>query len=409
MVRPTAGRSPLLGEPVTPGHPGGVGPGRLPRRDPGRISGAHRAGEPAAPGAPAPRRPAAGRGRRRHRPRSRSRRTPTAAPAPSHSATPSGSAWPRRSCTAGAAHPRRARQRPRPGRRGRDPRAPAGARASRVLCPATCWARSPGWRPGSASSTRAGWYGNSTPTVVRRRCPWPPATFPPRSRSSGRPRAYEPRPDDDGLVLDEARAVAAPDAVAAAPGRAGCPPTRLVVEDEDLRAYFLRTGRRRRCMRRRGAEAAKLRRSRLPWSPPSAFTLAALVGGLFMFIAQDPDRARSLGLVGAKAQLAGDADWPGYLALLAQAVAVGGLLIFGMVFIWIFGREFTDHTAQGPARPARPRASRSSPRSSPSPPHGACAAAWTGLLGLLRRRAPPARLVGRRRGPGRPDAGGGRR
>jgi ABC-2 type transport system permease protein len=94
-------------------------------------------------------------------------------------------------------------------------------------------------------------------------------------------------------------------------------------------------------------EAVKGLRSRLPWVTVLAFTVAAGVGGLFMFILQDPQRARSLGLLGAKAQLtSGTADWPTYLALLAQTTAVGGLVVFGLVTIWVFGREFSDHTAK---------------------------------------------------------------
>jgi ABC-2 type transport system permease protein len=94
-------------------------------------------------------------------------------------------------------------------------------------------------------------------------------------------------------------------------------------------------------------EARKARRSRLPGLTAVAFLIAAAVGGLFMFILADPDRARSLGLLGAKAQLAGGvADWPGYFALLAQTTAVGGALIFGIILIWIFGREFSDRTAK---------------------------------------------------------------
>jgi ABC-2 type transport system permease protein len=93
------------------------------------------------------------------------------------------------------------------------------------------------------------------------------------------------------------------------------------------------------------AETLKARRSRLPVVSALAFTLAVGVGGLFMFILQDPARARSLGLLGAKAQLTtGTADWPGYFALLAQITAVGGLGIFGLIVIWTFGREFSDHT-----------------------------------------------------------------
>jgi ABC-2 type transport system permease protein len=94
------------------------------------------------------------------------------------------------------------------------------------------------------------------------------------------------------------------------------------------------------------AELLKVRRSRLPWITALAFTIAALVCGMFMFILADPVRARAFGLLGGKAQLSGaSADWPGYLALLAQAVAVGGLGIYGLIAVWLFGREFSDHTA----------------------------------------------------------------
>lgn len=95
------------------------------------------------------------------------------------------------------------------------------------------------------------------------------------------------------------------------------------------------------------AELLKVRRSRVPWVTFVAFTVAGFVGGFFMFILQNPDRARSLGLLGAKAQLAGGtADWAGCFALTAQIAAVGGLLVFGPVVIWLFGREFSDRTAK---------------------------------------------------------------
>ena len=51
-------------------------------------------------------------------------------------------------------------------------------------------------------------------------------------------------------------------------------------------------------------EFLKTRRSKVPWSVAAGFSLAPLVAGLFMVILKDPDRARQLGLMGAKAQLA---------------------------------------------------------------------------------------------------------
>ncbi|MDH2430624.1 ABC transporter permease [Sphaerisporangium sp. TRM90804] len=94
------------------------------------------------------------------------------------------------------------------------------------------------------------------------------------------------------------------------------------------------------------AELLKARRSRLPWVTALAFGVATLVCGMFMFILADPARARAFGLLGGKAEISGaGADWPGYLALLAQAAAVGGLGVYGLIVVWLFGREFSDRTA----------------------------------------------------------------
>ena len=94
------------------------------------------------------------------------------------------------------------------------------------------------------------------------------------------------------------------------------------------------------------AEALKARRSRMPLVTALGFCLAPLMGGFFMVVLKDPERARRLGLIGAKAQLVtGTADWPTYLGVLAQATAVGGVLLFGLATIWVFGREYSHRTA----------------------------------------------------------------
>jgi ABC-2 type transport system permease protein len=91
----------------------------------------------------------------------------------------------------------------------------------------------------------------------------------------------------------------------------------------------------------------KARRSRVPWGVAAGFTLAPLVMGLFMVILKDPDAARSLGLLGAKAAItAGTADWPTFLSMLGQAVTVGGAILFAFLTAWIFGREFADRTVR---------------------------------------------------------------
>lgn len=66
-----------------------------------------------------------------------------------------------------------------------------------------------------------------------------------------------------------------------------------------------------------------------------------------MIILKDPEAARSMGLISTKAQLvAGVADWPTFFNILAQAVAVGGAILFAIVTAWVFGREFSDRTAK---------------------------------------------------------------
>jgi ABC-2 type transport system permease protein len=95
------------------------------------------------------------------------------------------------------------------------------------------------------------------------------------------------------------------------------------------------------------AETLKMRRSRVPLFTAIGFSMAPLMGGLFMVILKDPEAARSMGLISTKAQLtAGVADWPTFFSILAQAVAVGGAILFAIITAWVFGREFSDRTAK---------------------------------------------------------------
>jgi ABC-2 type transport system permease protein len=92
-------------------------------------------------------------------------------------------------------------------------------------------------------------------------------------------------------------------------------------------------------------ELQKVQRSKTLWITALAFSLVTFISGLFMFILQDPERARRFGLVGAKAQIfAGSADWPSFFNLVLLMLSVGGLIIFGFIFVWAFGREFSDKT-----------------------------------------------------------------
>lgn len=95
------------------------------------------------------------------------------------------------------------------------------------------------------------------------------------------------------------------------------------------------------------AETLKARRSYVPLLASIGFTLAPLMDGLFMFIMKNPERAREMGLLSTKAQLAmTTAEWATFFSVLAQAIAISGVIVFSIVTAWVFGREFSDHTAK---------------------------------------------------------------
>ncbi len=94
-------------------------------------------------------------------------------------------------------------------------------------------------------------------------------------------------------------------------------------------------------------ECYKVARSRMWLFTLCGFLLVPFFDAFFMIILKDPEFARRAGLISAKAQLlAGTADWPTYLSVLAQAVAVGGTMLFSLISSWTFGREFVDGTVK---------------------------------------------------------------
>ena len=92
-------------------------------------------------------------------------------------------------------------------------------------------------------------------------------------------------------------------------------------------------------------ELRKVLRSRVPFFTALGFLFMPFIGALLIFIYKDPQLARQLGLLGAKANLTvSSADWPGYLNLLIEFTALGGFFFFCLAISWTFGREFTDGT-----------------------------------------------------------------
>jgi ABC-2 type transport system permease protein len=96
------------------------------------------------------------------------------------------------------------------------------------------------------------------------------------------------------------------------------------------------------------AECMKLRRSGIVWITIALFIFIPLMLGLLMFVAKNPAVAAKLGLIGTKASLMrfGKADWLSYCILITQAMAAIGMIGFGFVTSWVFGREYTEHTVK---------------------------------------------------------------
>src|SRR5699024_4318196 len=93
-------------------------------------------------------------------------------------------------------------------------------------------------------------------------------------------------------------------------------------------------------------EALKIRKSKITWITAAAFSIAPFMAGFFMFVLKHPDIAQNAGILQAKTQMVGDVNWSSYINLHAQIIAVGGILVFGFITSWIFGREYADRTVK---------------------------------------------------------------
>ena len=95
------------------------------------------------------------------------------------------------------------------------------------------------------------------------------------------------------------------------------------------------------------AEVLKARRSMMSVMTAVGISILPLAGALFIIILKDPERARQMGLISAKAKvLVGVADWPAYFGILLQGTAAAGAVIFALIASWVFGGEFSNRTAK---------------------------------------------------------------
>jgi ABC-2 type transport system permease protein len=91
-------------------------------------------------------------------------------------------------------------------------------------------------------------------------------------------------------------------------------------------------------------EILKLRRSGIFWITVIMFVVIPLMMSLMMYVSENPETAKKLGLIGTKAVLLGGSGWVAFFGLLLQSIATVGLIGFGFVTSWVFGREYTERT-----------------------------------------------------------------
>jgi ABC-2 type transport system permease protein len=95
------------------------------------------------------------------------------------------------------------------------------------------------------------------------------------------------------------------------------------------------------------AELIKIKHSKIIGATFIAFALAPVMGAVFMLIVQNDEALAQAGVLATKAKAMNfEANWKSYFDILAQAVGVGGVVVFGFVASWIFGREYSDGTAK---------------------------------------------------------------
>ncbi len=92
------------------------------------------------------------------------------------------------------------------------------------------------------------------------------------------------------------------------------------------------------------AESLKVRRSQIFWITLSAFSLVAVMMGLMVLIVKNPALVGQSTLISAKSSSSlFTNNWHSYFELLIQLILGFGILGFGFVSSWVFGREYVDH------------------------------------------------------------------
>ncbi len=93
-------------------------------------------------------------------------------------------------------------------------------------------------------------------------------------------------------------------------------------------------------------ELLKLKHLSIVWITFVAFAMIPIMGGVIMFLIQNPELVPKSSILSIKvSMLSTPVNWGSYLSLyLTQGAGVAGIIAFGFVVSYLFGREYSDHT-----------------------------------------------------------------
>jgi len=95
-----------------------------------------------------------------------------------------------------------------------------------------------------------------------------------------------------------------------------------------------------------GIEILKIRKSIIFWISIGISVFISLIMGMFMYFIMHPDILPP-GLLKTKVNLAAvAANWPSYFSFLVMIASILGIILFGFMVSWIFGREYSDKTVK---------------------------------------------------------------
>jgi ABC-2 type transport system permease protein len=95
------------------------------------------------------------------------------------------------------------------------------------------------------------------------------------------------------------------------------------------------------------AEFIKNRRSKILLISFIAFSIVPIMGGIFMSVMQNPQAMEKANILNTKMEaMRFSADWESLFSILTMGMGIGGIIIFGFIVSWIFGREYSDSTVK---------------------------------------------------------------